>query len=108
MSLPETRDTDVLENVLPRYRAEGFDVYVNPSPSILPPFMQSYRPDTIALKPGRKIAIEVVRSTRDSSHKVEDLQSLFAPHSDWELRVVYDSPLTPDMTLDVASRAAIH
>ena len=108
MSVPEKRDLDILENVLPRYRAEGFDVYVNPSPSILPPFMQAYRPDAVALKPDRKIAIEVVRSNRTSPLKLKELNSLFAPHHDWELRVIYDLPLSPEMTPDVASRAAIY
>jgi hypothetical protein len=62
MSLPDTREVDVLESILPRYEAEGFEVFVHPSPSILPPFMQSYRPDAIALKPDKKVAIEVVRT----------------------------------------------
>ena len=107
MSLPETSEADVLESLLPKYQAEGFDVFVNPSPSILPPFMQTYRPDAVALRSDRKIAIEVVRSTGGSAEKIRDLQSLFAPQSDWELRVFYVSPLTSEKTLEVASRPAI-
>ena len=107
MSLPETSEADVLESLLPKYQAEGFDVFVNPSPSILPPFMQTYRPDAVALRSDRKIAIEVVRSTGGSAEKIRELQSLFAPQSDWELRVFYVSPLTSEKALEVASRPAI-
>jgi uncharacterized protein YutE (UPF0331/DUF86 family) len=107
MSLPETREDDVLECLLPKYEAEGFDVFVNPSPSILPPFMQAYRPDAVALRPDKKIAIEVVRSTGSSAQKVRELKSLFAPQSDWELRVFYVSPLSSEGALEVASRSAI-
>ncbi len=107
MSPPETSEADVLESLLPKYQAEGFDVFVNPSPSILPPFMQTYRPDAVALRSDRKIAIEVVRSTGGSAEKIRELQSLFAPQSDWELRVFYVSPLTSEKTLEVASRPAI-
>jgi hypothetical protein len=107
MSLPETREADVLDSLLPRYRAEGFNVFVNPSPSILPPFMQTYRPDAVALRSDKKIAIEVVRPSGSSAQKVQDLQSLFAPQRDWELRVFYVSSLPSEEALAVAPPAAI-
>jgi uncharacterized protein YutE (UPF0331/DUF86 family) len=107
MSELKTSDADILESLLPRYEAEGFDVFVHPSPSILPPFMQDYRPDAVALRRDRKIAIEVVRPEGNSSKKVQDLQSLFAPHRDWELRVFYVSPRTQAKAIEVATRKAI-
>ena len=58
MSEFETTTSDVLEYFLPRYREQGFDVFVNPSPSILPSFMQGFRPDAVALRPDKKIAIK--------------------------------------------------
>jgi hypothetical protein len=81
---------------------------VNPSPSILPPFMQTYRPDAVALRSDKKIAIEVVRPGGTSGQKVRDLQSLFAPQRDWELRVFYVSSLPSEEALAVASRSAIN
>lgn len=107
MSPPETSEADVLEELLPRYQAEGFEVFLHPSPSILPPFMQSYRPDAVALRPDKKIAIEVVRSSGSSEKKVRELESLFASHREWELRVLYVSPLPSEKILDVSSPAAI-
>ena len=107
MSAAEDRESDVLESLLPRYRAEGFEVFLHPSPSILPPFMQNYRPDAVALRRDKKIAIEVVRSAERSTGKVRDLQSLFAPHRDWELRVFYVSPRESGATIEAASPDAI-
>ena len=106
MSDVHTRDV-LLESLLPQYQAEGFEVFLNPSPSILPPFMHEYRPDAVALRPDRKIAIEVVRPSETSSRKVQDIKSLFAPHSDWELRVFYVSSSVTEKALDVVSREAI-
>jgi uncharacterized protein YutE (UPF0331/DUF86 family) len=106
MSDVHTRDV-LLESLLPQYQAEGFEVFLNPSPSILPPFMHEYRPDAVALRPDRKIAIEVVRPSETSSRKVQDLKSLFAPHSDWELRVFYVSSSASEKSLDVVSPEAI-
>lgn len=108
MSVFGSSEAEVIESLLPRYQAEGFDVYVNPSPSILPPFMQTYRPDAIALKKDKKIAIEVVGSTARSEQKIKTLQSLFADHDDWELRVFYASPVSSDKLLEIVSIPAIN
>ncbi|MGB8402209.1 hypothetical protein [Bradyrhizobium sp.] len=107
MSVLGSSEAEVIESLLPRYQAEGFDVYVNPSPSILPPFMQSYRPDAIALKKDKKIAIEVVGSNARSEQTITTLRSLFADHDDWELRVFYASPIASGGSLEIASTAAI-
>ncbi|HEY0331051.1 MAG TPA: hypothetical protein VGC77_18375 [Rhodopseudomonas sp.] len=100
-------EAEVIESLLPKYQAEGFDVYVNPSPAMLPPFMRAYRPNAIALKKGKKIAIEIVGPAAPSDKKIERLQSLFAGHGDWELQVFYASPLASGRNLGVASRQLI-
>lgn len=107
MSVLGSSEAEVIESLLPKYQAEGFDVYVNPSPSILPPFMQAYRPDAVALKKDKKIAIEVVGSGARSEQKIRTLQSLFADQGDWELRVFYASPAASREPLEIVSAAAI-
>ena len=107
MSGLEASESDVLQSLVPQYEAEGFDVYVNPSPSILPPFMKEHRPDAIALRPDKKIAIEVIRSEQASSHKMRRLQSLLSDHADWELRVFYISSMTNEKAIEIASASAI-
>jgi uncharacterized protein YutE (UPF0331/DUF86 family) len=107
MTLADAGELEVIELVLPRLQAEGYDVYVHPSPSILPPFMQSYRPDAIALKQGKKIAIEIIHPTHSKDVKVRHLKSLFAGQSEWELQVFYASPLAGPGSVGVATRADI-
>jgi uncharacterized protein YutE (UPF0331/DUF86 family) len=70
--------------------------------------MQTYRPDAIALKKDKKIAIEVVGSNANSNQKIMTLQSLFADHDDWELRVFYASPVASNKSVEVASIPAIN
>lgn len=107
MTTVDVGEREVIDLVLPRLQAEGYDVYVHPSPSILPPFMQSYRPDAIALKKDKKIAIEVIQGGDNATQKVQHLQSLFADQEDWQLQVIYAPPLSSKSKLMVASRALI-
>lgn len=91
MSL-ETQEAAVLESIVPQLEAEGFEVFAYPSASLLPPFMQSYSPDAIALRDDRKLAIEVLRRGPTSERKLDKLRDLLSGHRDWELRVYWVSP----------------
>ncbi len=103
----DTVERSLLDAAPARYRADGFEVFIEPSPAILPPFMQDNRPDAIAIGPGKKIAIEVARSGSAASERVK-LQDRFAQHQDWELVVLYVSPGTSTERLEAASRDDIN
>jgi uncharacterized protein YutE (UPF0331/DUF86 family) len=107
MSTVETREAGLLEDVLARYEAEGFDVFIHPSRSILPPFMQAYRPDAVAMKPEKKIAIELTHSDQGSATNVDRLRGLFSDHPEWELVVYHVAPRSAENAVEVASVAAI-
>ena len=104
MSISETTAKYVLETMRPRFEAEGFDVFLQPSPAILPVFMRGYRPDAIAVGPHKKIAIEVVRPL-ENAEKIARLQQLIDQHRDWELQVVRVPPSS--QAIDVSSHASI-
>jgi hypothetical protein len=97
----------VFQALLPKLEAEGFQVFLHPSPAMLPPFMQNLQPDAVAMKPDRKIAIEVTPAGRQAESKLRRLQALFSNQPDWELRVVYAPPRTDDADISVASKAAV-
>jgi hypothetical protein len=98
----------VLNSLVPNLEAEGFQVILQPSRSLLPQFMQSYRPDAIALKENRKIAIEVTaQGSPSADSKLKRLRDLFAEHEDWELRVLY-APLRTDENVSITSSQALH
>jgi hypothetical protein len=90
MSLAESQsDAVILQMLVPTLEAEGFRVFLNPSRSILPSFMQGYQPDAIAMKADRKVAIEVKSRSGHAEPQVQRLRAMFSAHPDWELRNVY-------------------
>jgi uncharacterized protein YutE (UPF0331/DUF86 family) len=68
--------------------------------------MKGYRPDAIARKQGRNIAIEIKHSGSPGT-KIRKLQKLFAEHPDWELTVLYLTPRAKATTPGVASNKVI-
>lgn len=81
-----------LQTVVPGLEAEGFQVFVQPSRQILPAFMSKFRPDAIAIRPDKKVALEVMGASARSNNqkeRVRVLQAMFAEHPDWELRIIY-------------------
>jgi hypothetical protein len=82
------------------------DVFLDPSPAMLPPFMEGLRPDAIAVSPEEKILFEFVRPPADLE-KTKRLQYLTARHSDWELRVIFIPPGRSPAPVDVNWRAEI-
>src|SRR5260221_1908369 len=74
----EASEATLLESVLPELEAEGFEVFANPSPPILPPFMRGHSPDAIALRKDKKLAIEVLREGVPSNRRLDKLRELFS------------------------------
>ena len=108
MSATSSRlETAVFQALLPQLEADGFEVFLHPARTMLPPFLQSYRPDAIALKPGRNLAIEIISSERSAQPKVESLRELFSNHADWELRVIYAPPRIAEQDISISSRELI-
>jgi hypothetical protein len=107
MAHPAVREPSVIEAVLADYEAEGFDVFVDPSPALLPEFLRHYRPDAIALRADRKVVIEIKRSEREPSDQINQLRDLLSDHPEWEFRVFYVSPRSPGDTIDIATPLAI-
>jgi hypothetical protein len=107
MSIAETTERALLEVVTARYKAEGFDVFVEPSQALLPPFMQEYRPDAVAIGPGKKVAIEIARAGERSADKLKRLHERFSGHDDWEFVVLYVTPGAGTERMEVAPVDAI-
>jgi uncharacterized protein YutE (UPF0331/DUF86 family) len=90
------RESDLVEALTQHFKAEGFEVFIQPPSQMLPSFMEGFRPDMIALKQDKKIAIEIKQSSSQSRELFKRLSSTFAEHPDWELRFYYaESP--PDL-----------
>lgn len=95
-SFSSTSEEYVLEMLLPDLEADGYDVFVQPSFALLPKFMQGYRPDAIALRHDKNIAIEVKSMMRPGHENLAKLQGIFDGQPGWELRVIYAPPRRAD------------
>ena len=82
----EATESILLESVVPDLKADGYEVFPRPRAPLLPAFMRGYRPDAIAYRSGRKLAIEVLREGVPSK-----LRDLLSEHKDWELQVYWVS-----------------
>lgn len=91
------REAAALQAMLPNLQAEGFEVFLNPDRRALPPFLHGLHPDAIALKPGRKLVIDVVSEGERAIARVARLDEVMAGQAEWELRIVFAprAPLPP-------------
>jgi uncharacterized protein YutE (UPF0331/DUF86 family) len=103
----ERWESDLLEGVLPDLEAEGFEVFSNPAPHMLPPFLRAHRPDAVALRKDKKLAIEFLREGAPSNGRLDKLREALAEHKDWELRVYWVNPSGSRTTVESVSRSAI-
>jgi uncharacterized protein YutE (UPF0331/DUF86 family) len=99
----ESREAAVLENIAPQLEAEGFEVIMRPTRYRLPPFMQSYSPDAIALREDKNLAIEVLAKGTSSTKNLDKLRDLLVGHKDWELRVYWIGPSNVPKPIEPAS-----
>lgn len=107
MNTPDTRGRDFLENLLPQYEAEGFTVFTHPPSAILPSFMEGYRPDAIAIKSNKKIAIEVKSDTQRSKSTIDHIRDIFAQHPEWEIRVYYIPGRSQEKVIELPTSTAV-
>ena len=93
----------VFDSIIPELEAQGFAVFTYPGRQLLPPLLAEAQPDLVALKDGRKVAIEVLTSGQPAEAKAQRLRAAFANQPDWELRLIYAPPLNPAISIPVAT-----
>ncbi len=102
-----TVEREILDHEVERLRAEGFDVFVDPGPSLVPDFLGLYRPDAVAQREGRMIALEVTSRTGASQKKLGEIAAIFERHPEWEFRVVWAEPAAGAAVLPVQTKDEI-
>lgn len=101
------QEAQVLESIVPKLVAEGYSVYLRPSASLLPPFMQNYVPNAIALGRPKNLAIEIVSERSPSTDSLDRIRDRFRDVYDWELRVYYARPTEAQNAVEAVSKAAV-
>lgn len=82
----------IIEGLLPRLKAEGYDVFVHPGAPLVPRFLGSYQPDVIALREDRNLAIEVTSFSPKADVRLRDIAALFRGQDNWEFRIIWAGP----------------
>lgn len=99
--MSEDTEFEVLQRLVPELEAEGYDVYVHPNKPLIPKFLGHFSPDALALRPGKNLAIEVLKQSPSASRKLEQITALFRDQPDWELRVVWITPSSESKSLQI-------
>jgi hypothetical protein len=97
----------VIERLVPQLEADGYTVFVEPSRELLPPFMEGYVPDAIALGPKKCLAIEIIVEGARPPERIEYLKRRFQNEAGWELRVYFARPAGSHAILQPQPKAAI-
>lgn len=105
--MAETAELEMLRRVVPELEAEGFDVYVQPSKPLVPPFLADFHPDLIAFRDDKNLVVEVMRRSPQASKQLERLAALIEPQKKWELRVFWAEPTSDVKDLEIQPVDAI-
>jgi hypothetical protein len=107
MSLSES-EREIFGQIVPRLSSHGYNVYIEPPSDLLPDFMIGYRSDAIALGNDKNIAFEIVTSIGRWQRDEAFVQNLFTNHPEWELKVIFGTPINSTETLPDSSQNAVN
>ncbi len=96
---PETRERAILDLLKERYEDEGYAFFVYPSPSLVPTFLDDYRPDAIAVGREGGVIIEVTSSHKVGAEPRAKIADRFKDRDKWKYVVVYADDYPAEMLL---------
>jgi uncharacterized protein YutE (UPF0331/DUF86 family) len=85
-------EAEFLRNVVAQLEEEGYEVFVQPQPPILPPFLKDFRPDAIARRNGKHLVVELVQTFGSLDKTLAAMASSIRANPGWELRVIVVNP----------------
>jgi uncharacterized protein YutE (UPF0331/DUF86 family) len=87
-------EAEVLRNAVAELEQDGYEVFIQPQPPILPIFLKDFRPDAIARRNGENLVIEIVKTLQGRDQALAAMTSSIRAHPGWELRVIVVNPIT--------------
>lgn len=88
MTLAHQTESEILEATARSLDEQGYDVFLQPIPSILPPSLRLLRPDGIAIGREPKLVIQIAQERPDDAKKVAKLQRALKEEPGWKLHLV--------------------
>lgn len=90
MAYASEAERAVLDELEPRWQRQGYRLVRRPARDELPPFLNGFQPDAIAIGATPSLVIEIVNPRSKATRaKVTQLSSLFENQDEWKLEVVY-------------------
>lgn len=79
-----------IREIVKDYDNQGYEVHMNPSPSLLPNFLKGYKPDILAKKENDNVIVEVkTRNDRMNLQRFESLAKEIDKRKDWRFEMVF-------------------
>ncbi|MBV8924915.1 MAG: hypothetical protein JOZ74_06045 [Bradyrhizobium sp.] len=66
-------EEQVLQHEVARLESEGYDVFLQPRAALVPEFLGDHVPDAVATGNGKKIVLEVVRSSNAENDRLKEV-----------------------------------
>jgi hypothetical protein len=95
VTFSRTTEADLLAATSRKLSEEGYDVIIEPSPSLLPGPLKKRRPDAIAIGRLPNLAIEVASDRPNDAQRVAELQRALKGTPDWKLHLVFNRASGP-------------
>jgi REase_AHJR-like len=87
-----------LQELAADYRAQGYDVRIEPGPEDVPPFLMGVRPDLIARGPHDSVVVEVkVGTTTAASERFRELADKIRQQPGWRFSLVVIDPRSDEV-----------
>jgi REase_AHJR-like len=102
-------EKQALSHLRGQYTAKGYTFTIDPEVASLPEFLDGYRPDAIAQKPGENVAIEVKNRPHPAAElSLQEIRRRFDGRDDWKFVVSYFGvDATQRVSIPTASKPAI-
>jgi hypothetical protein len=100
-----------LQEIAADYRAQGYDVRIEPGPKEVPAFLAGFRPDLIARGPHDSVVVEVkVGTATAASERFRELAEMIREQPGWRFSLVVIDPRSDEvapLTQPLLNRQAI-
>lgn len=102
------RERAVLDLLRDRYESRGDVFFAHPSPILVPPFLNGYRPDALVKSGGGGVVIEIKQSSSPRDHRLSEIAERFRDHPEWTFLIVQADELAgPPQRFATGSDASI-
>lgn len=86
-------ESEAIQSVAEQYRAKGYEVIAEPNGRDLPAFLEGFRPDLIARRPGESVVVEVqVGTERSVLDRYQHLAEVIRSEPGWRFDLVVTRP----------------